>query len=124
VAACGDFVYVPSPPVLEYRIHAGGASHVRQGALQRALLAVDAVFFNRAIRERRGEDQARIARRDAEAGVFALLANDRLREGDWPAARALLRGSIARRPWQVREWILLTCATARYLPDAVRRRLK
>ena len=123
IALNRDFVYVGGEPVLEYRHRAGSA--IRKAGLDpsEALKSVEQVFGNLAAAERLGADREAF-RRHSEASVYSFVANQRLRNRDWQAARACLLQSIRRAPGRPREWILYALAMLHWLPFAVERRLK
>lgn len=123
VALQGPFAHVPGPPVLDYRIHPDSVVRTRGRDPSDALRCVAAIFENPAMIARLGADAAR-ARRAAEGAIFSFTANDRLRAGEWAAARALLGESLRRNPWRPREWVLWALANLHWLPGPARRRLK
>ena len=123
VALTGPFVYIGTPPILQYRQRKNSAIRTAGLDPKAALESVTVVFENPRIRKRLGARYA-AARRFSEASVFSFAANQPLRDKHWRTARQNLWQSLRRTPWRLREWILLGCALLRYLPPQIARHLK
>jgi hypothetical protein len=123
-AALGSFIHIGPPPLLAYRIHAGSAMRAQATTLEDGLRAVAAIHDDPRLTGALDARGARRARAAAEAGIYSLVAGDALRAGAWAGARNLLWSSVRRDPRRLREWLLLGCAVAGWLPAGVRRRLK
>jgi len=124
LALQGPFAYIGGAPVLEYRRTQDGAVASLGGDHEASFRALNAAFSHPAIREVIPAPELARLRRRAEAAVHSFHATQHLKAADWPAARTALRASLRRQPLQPREWLLLVCAVAGYVPPAVFRQLK
>lgn len=124
IAARGDILWLGRDPVVYYRLHPG--SVMRRNACTAFALwpAIDAVFQRDAILARLSSSERVGSRRAMESHALACCAQELLKRGRWRDARRVYRGSLRRRPFVIRTWILWLCAVIGYVPDWVRRRLK
>ncbi len=124
VAAEGPFVYMGSNPLVEYRQRESGAARAFARKPDEMFRVVDAVFSNPQLRKRLSARQIASTKQKQEAAVLSYAGTEHLKAREFPEARRAFLGAIGQAPLRMREWVLLGCAIAGYVPASIAKRLK
>jgi glycosyltransferase involved in cell wall biosynthesis len=127
MAAWSEILYLPGPPVLEYRLRSSSATHLLGGGdagFAERMRAIDRAYGNPAVTGGFPPGELARLRRRRDANLSARVGTQALRGRDWATARRFFWKGLRYDPARPREIILLMFALLRWLPPAVERRLK
>jgi glycosyltransferase involved in cell wall biosynthesis len=127
VAAGGEILYLPGPPVLEYRLRSSSATHLLGGGdagFAERMRAIDRAYGNPDVTGGFPPGELARLRRRRHADLSARVGTLALRGRDWATAGRYFRKCLRYDPARPREIILLASALLHWLPPAVERRLK
>jgi len=124
LVAQGPVTYLPGKELVIYRQH--GTSSARRLGLDpiNDLPSVVKAFANAKRNVRLDPGKLEKLRRGRVSTVYAFSGTENLKTGNYAAARRHFWRALRYRPLRTREWVLLACALAKWVPHGVRRRLK
>lgn len=123
VAAHGPIKWIGPEPAIYYRQHSASAARTQALSAKAMWPAIEAVFTSPFVANRFLAQDLPALRRRCECHWLAYAAQEMLKAGRWTEARQTYQSALLRRPAFIRTWILWACATARFIPAPIQKRL-
>jgi glycosyltransferase involved in cell wall biosynthesis len=124
LAALGEIVYIPMPPLAYYRQHPQSSSSLLAVSAEKISPAIEYIYGLASVKSTFSYSELNAAKRTAWANAYSYTAQKFLKIHQWDKAVSYYIEAIRLRPFHLRTIVLFICSVTRVLPGVIKSHLK